>query len=30
LERGYEQFDKRLRGLGASIKRVKEDAIWKG
>lgn len=27
LDRGYEQFDKRLRGLGASIKRVKEELI---
>lgn len=25
LDRGYEQFDKRLKSLGASIKRVKED-----
>jgi UDP-N-acetylglucosamine 1-carboxyvinyltransferase len=27
LDRGYEQFDKRLRGLGASIKRVKEELV---
>lgn len=27
LERGYEQFDKRLRSLGASIKRVTEETI---
>ncbi len=27
LDRGYEQFDKRLRGLGASIKRVNEEFI---
>nr|MBI5456031.1 UDP-N-acetylglucosamine 1-carboxyvinyltransferase [Candidatus Levybacteria bacterium] len=27
LDRGYEQFDKRLKSLGASIKRVKEENI---
>lgn len=27
LDRGYEQFDKRLKKIGADIKRVKEEAI---
>lgn len=27
LDRGYEQFDKRLKSLGANIKRVKEETL---